>query len=62
MQNLHFELCYYQAIDAAIEMGLERVEAGAQVRPCGFDRNEPFAIARSQTAGPKCVRSKTVSG
>ena len=27
---LHFELCYYQAIDAAIELGLERVEAGAQ--------------------------------
>ena len=27
---LHFELCYYQAIDAAIAMGLSRVEAGAQ--------------------------------
>ena len=27
---LHFELCYYQAIDAAIAMGLARVEAGAQ--------------------------------
>lgn len=27
---LHFELCYYQAIDAAIERGLQRVEAGAQ--------------------------------
>ena len=27
---LHFELCYYQAIDAAIAMGLNRVEAGAQ--------------------------------
>ena len=27
---LHFELCYYQAIDAAIDMGLKRVEAGAQ--------------------------------
>jgi predicted N-acyltransferase len=27
---LHFELCYYQAIDAAIELGLGRVEAGAQ--------------------------------
>lgn len=27
---LHFELCYYQAIEAAIEMGLARVEAGAQ--------------------------------
>jgi len=27
---LHFELCYYQAIDAAIARGLMRVEAGAQ--------------------------------
>lgn len=28
--NLHFELCYYQAIEAAIARGLRRVEAGAQ--------------------------------
>jgi predicted N-acyltransferase len=27
---LHFELCYYQAIELAIELGLKRVEAGAQ--------------------------------
>ncbi len=27
---LHFELCYYQAIESGIEMGLPRVEAGAQ--------------------------------
>ncbi len=27
---LHFELCYYQAIEQAIAMGLKRVEAGAQ--------------------------------
>ena len=27
---LHFEVCYYRAIDAAIERGLARVEAGAQ--------------------------------
>ena len=27
---LHFELCYYQAIDWAIAHGLDRVEAGAQ--------------------------------
>jgi len=27
---LHFELCYYQAIDLAISRGLDRVEAGAQ--------------------------------
>ena len=30
MPHLHFELCYYQAIDAAIRAGLARVEAGAQ--------------------------------
>ena len=27
---LHFELCYYQAIEHAIRLGLSRVEAGAQ--------------------------------
>ncbi len=27
---LHFELCYYRAIELAIELGLRRVEAGAQ--------------------------------
>ncbi len=27
---LHFELCYYRAIETAIELGLARVEAGAQ--------------------------------
>ena len=27
---LHFEACYYRAIDFAIERGLEWVEAGAQ--------------------------------
>lgn len=27
---LHFEACYYQAIDFAIEQGLTRIEAGAQ--------------------------------
>ena len=27
---LHFELCYYQAIEAGIELGLPKVEAGAQ--------------------------------
>ena len=29
-KNLHFETCYYQAVDFAIERGLKRVEAGAQ--------------------------------
>ncbi|KAH7670747.1 Peptidogalycan biosysnthesis/recognition protein [Dioscorea alata] len=28
--NLHFEACYYQAIEAAIELKLNKVEAGAQ--------------------------------
>jgi uncharacterized protein len=28
--HLHFEICYYQAIEAAIARGLRRVEAGAQ--------------------------------
>lgn len=28
--NLHFETCYYQAIDAAIEWKMKKVEAGAQ--------------------------------
>jgi uncharacterized protein len=30
VRNLHFELCYYQAIDFAIERGFELLEAGAQ--------------------------------
>ncbi|HEY9079109.1 GNAT family N-acetyltransferase [Magnetovibrio sp.] len=30
VRYLHFEVCYHQAIDAAIELGLARVEAGAQ--------------------------------
>ncbi|XP_078172576.1 acyl-CoA [Carex rostrata] len=28
--NLHFEACYYQAIEAAIDLNLSKVEAGAQ--------------------------------
>jgi len=30
VRNLHFELCYYQAIDFAIERGFKLLEAGAQ--------------------------------
>jgi predicted N-acyltransferase len=30
VRNLHFELCYYQAIDFAIEQGFKLLEAGAQ--------------------------------
>jgi predicted N-acyltransferase len=29
-RNLHFELCYYQAIDFAIAQGFKLLEAGAQ--------------------------------
>jgi predicted N-acyltransferase len=30
LRNLHFELCYYQGIEFAIERRLELFEAGAQ--------------------------------
>jgi uncharacterized protein len=40
---LHFELCYYQAIECAIDMGLARVEAGAQ---------GPHKIARGYLPSP----------
>jgi len=30
VRNLHFELCYYQGIEFAIERGLSLFEAGAQ--------------------------------
>ena len=40
---LHFELCYYQAIESAIDMGLARVEAGAQ---------GPHKIARGYLPSP----------
>lgn len=40
---LHFEACYYQAIDYAIERGLSRVEAGAQ---------GPHKLARGYAPSP----------
>jgi predicted N-acyltransferase len=40
---LHFELCYYQAIEHAIRLGLARVEAGAQ---------GPHKIARGYLPSP----------
>ena len=40
---LHFELCYYQAIEHAIRLGLPRVEAGAQ---------GPHKIARGYLPAP----------
>ena len=44
---LHFELCYYQAIDAAIALGLGRVEAGAQG---GHKLARGYAPARTVSA------------
>lgn len=41
---LHFELCYHQAIDVAIERGLPRVEAGAQGEHKLARGYEPVAI------------------
>jgi len=55
---LHFEICYYQAIDFAIRRGLGRVEAGAQgehklargYRPVPTYSAHEFADARFQRA------------
>jgi len=41
---LHFELCYYQAIDYALQHGLKRVEAGAQGEHKLARGYEPVAI------------------
>ncbi|NRA31233.1 MAG: GNAT family N-acetyltransferase, partial [Parvularculaceae bacterium] len=41
---LHFELCYYQAIDFALAHGLKRVEAGAQGEHKLARGYEPVAI------------------
>ncbi|XP_010086707.2 uncharacterized protein LOC21399202 [Morus notabilis] len=56
--SLHFEACYYQAIEAAIELNLKTVEAGAQgehkiqrgylpvtTYSCHYLMNEGFRIA-----------------
>ncbi len=42
---LHFEVCYHQAIEFAIERGLERVEAGAQGEHKIARGYEPVATA-----------------
>jgi hypothetical protein len=55
---LHFEICYYQAIEFAIGRGLARVEAGAQgehklargYRPVATYSAHEFADARFQRA------------
>ncbi|XP_078429849.1 acyl-CoA [Wolffia australiana] len=56
--NLHFEACYYQAIEAAIELNLKKVEAGAQgehkiqrgylpvmTYSCHYIRDDGFRVA-----------------
>ena len=45
---LHFEACYYRAIDYAISRGLKRVEAGAQ---------GPHKLARGYLAGADLFRA-----
>ncbi len=55
---LHFEVCYYQAIDFALSRGLKRVEAGAQgehklargYRPVVTYSAHEFADARLERA------------
>ncbi len=51
---LHFELCYYQAIDAAIARGLSRVEAGAQ----GRTQAQPGLSAGADILGPLYPQSQ----
>ena len=49
---LHFEVCYYQAIDFAVQHGLARVEAGAQGAhklARGYLRARPIAPITSPT-------------
>ena len=67
MPFLHFEVCYYQAIDYAIAQGLARVEAGAQGEhklARGYCRSRPTRrigspIPRSRARGRalSCARS-----
>ena len=55
---LHFEICYYQAIEFAIEHGLKRVEAGAQGEHNwrGGTRRVDLQRARLLTQGLKRLR------
>jgi predicted N-acyltransferase len=55
---LHFELCYYQAIDFAIARGLSRVEAGAQGEhklARGYEPVETFSA--HEFADPRLTRA-----
>ena len=64
---LHFELCYYQAIQYAIEHKLARVEAGAQgehklsrgYRPVATHSAHEFADARfARAVGEYLIRER----
>jgi predicted N-acyltransferase len=66
---LHFEVCYYQAIDYAIRHGFKRVEAGAQgehklargYRPTPTYSLHEFADARFQAAVQDFVAREKVA-
>ena len=55
---LHFEVCYYQAIDFAIAPQLDRVEAGAQ----GRAQARPRLPAGHHVLGPRHRRSRPEAG
>ena len=67
---LHFEVCYYQAIDFAIQRGLKRVEAGAQgehklargYRPVPTFSLHDFADRRLGRSGGRISRARTGRG
>ena len=66
---LHFEVCYYQAIDFAIKHGLRKVEAGAQGHKFPVSHAAIVAAARpqrppaflSRTAPPRAWCSRAVA-
>jgi predicted N-acyltransferase len=56
--GLHFELCYYQAIEFAISRGLSRVEAGAQGEHKLSRGYEPVAtFSAHEFADPRLARA-----
>ena len=63
---LHFEVCYYQAIDFALHRGLRRVEAGAQgehklargYRPALTYSAHDFADARLEQGDRRLSRTR----
>ncbi len=56
--GLHFELCYYQAIEFAISRGLARVEAGAQGEHKLSRGYEPVAtFSAHEFADPRLARA-----